>query len=167
VPIDVTVDTSGDVYVADRDNNRIQKFTNTGTFLMQWGSPGSCSWDGQFAFPADVAADPSSGNIFVAYGQGIQEFTNSGTFVRQWEGPVQLSRRCRRGWERQRFCPRSHTLRWRREHPEVHSSVGFGGVIDDASHPGGIVANACNDHDRSLVAVALNAGNGDVDLPVD
>src|SRR5437016_13439224 len=35
-PIAVAVDGSGHVFVADSDNVRIQKFTNTGTFLTKW-----------------------------------------------------------------------------------------------------------------------------------
>src|SRR5439155_11111231 len=50
-------------FVADTVNNRIQKFTNTGTFLTKWGSNGS--GDGQFNTPVFVAVD-GSGNVFVA-----------------------------------------------------------------------------------------------------
>ena len=44
-PAGVAVDPSGNVFVADSDNNRIQKFTNTGTFIRKWGSQGSASID--------------------------------------------------------------------------------------------------------------------------
>src|SRR5207302_1702605 len=40
-PTGVAVDGSGNVFVADSGNDRIQKFTNTGTFLTKWGSYGS------------------------------------------------------------------------------------------------------------------------------
>ncbi|MEM2760711.1 MAG: hypothetical protein QXW73_07990, partial [Nitrososphaerales archaeon] len=40
-PSGVAVDSSGNVYVADTNNNRIQKFTSTGTFLTKWGSSGT------------------------------------------------------------------------------------------------------------------------------
>jgi sugar lactone lactonase YvrE len=70
-------------FVADHYNNRIQKFTNTGTFVTLWGVSGS--EDGLFKFPYGVAVD-SSGNVFVAeYGNNrIQKFTNQGDFIRKW-----------------------------------------------------------------------------------
>jgi hypothetical protein len=37
----VFVADTGNVFVADRFNNRVQKFTNTGTFLAKWGGTGS------------------------------------------------------------------------------------------------------------------------------
>src|SRR5262245_27795353 len=78
-PIDVAVDGSGNVLVADWGNTRIQKFTNTGTFRTKWGSPGS--GDGQFDWPVDptgVAVD-GSGNVFAvdAGNNRIQKFNNS------------------------------------------------------------------------------------------
>src|SRR5262249_12169883 len=46
-PIGVAVDANGNVFVADWENQRVQKFTNTGAFLAKWGSAGS--GDGQFS----------------------------------------------------------------------------------------------------------------------
>src|SRR5262249_30735706 len=85
-PNGVAVDGSGNVFVADGNNARIQKFTNTGTFLTTWGSLGGGA--GQFDFPQRVAVD-KTGNVFVsdtaAGGNNrIQEFTNTGTFIRVW-----------------------------------------------------------------------------------
>jgi DNA-binding beta-propeller fold protein YncE len=57
------VDASGNVFIADVNNDRIQKFTNAGTFLTKWGSAGS--GNGQFNIPTGVAVDVS-GNVFVA-----------------------------------------------------------------------------------------------------
>jgi len=62
-PIGVATDGLGNVYVADRANNRIQKFDRLGHFVTQWGSNGT--GNGQFNNPTGVAADPS-GNIYVA-----------------------------------------------------------------------------------------------------
>jgi len=57
------VDSSGNVYVADTGNHRIQKFNASGEFLAKWGSEGT--GDGQFDCPYGVAVD-SNGNVYVA-----------------------------------------------------------------------------------------------------
>src|SRR5262245_28341794 len=62
-PNGVATDASGNVYVADSGNDRIQKFDASGTFLTTWGSSGS--GDGPFIFPNGVATD-ASGNVYVA-----------------------------------------------------------------------------------------------------
>jgi streptogramin lyase len=85
----IGVDSSGNVYVSDDGDHRIQKFTSTGTFLTQWGSYGT--EDGQFDGPQGIAAD-SSGNVYVAdLGNcRIQKFTYDGTFLAKW-GPPDVS----------------------------------------------------------------------------
>jgi DNA-binding beta-propeller fold protein YncE len=84
-PSGVAVDSSGNVYVADTGNNRIQKFTSAGAFITQWGSYGS--GNGQFDWPAGVAVD-STGNVYVAdtLNIRIQKFTSAGAFITQWGG---------------------------------------------------------------------------------
>src|SRR5438876_663229 len=76
-PSYVAVDSSGNVYVADSGNNRIQKFNSDGTFITKWGSTGTA--DGQFRGPDGFAID-SSGNVYVAdYGNNrIQVFAPKG-----------------------------------------------------------------------------------------
>ena len=38
IPWGIAIDSSGNVFVADTANHRIQKFTNSGTFVTKWGS---------------------------------------------------------------------------------------------------------------------------------
>src|SRR6266516_3712455 len=82
-PLGVATDGNGNVYVADTNNNRIQKFDASGTFLTTGGSYGS--GNGQFSNPIGVATD-GSGNVYVAdFGNNrIQKFDASGTFVTTW-----------------------------------------------------------------------------------
>ena len=42
------MDSTGNVYVADTWNYRVQKFTSNGAFITKWGSEGS--GDGQFQY---------------------------------------------------------------------------------------------------------------------
>ncbi|MDA8325431.1 MAG: hypothetical protein M0033_04365 [Nitrospiraceae bacterium] len=79
----VAVDSSGNVYVADDANFRIEKFDSKGNYLAQWGSYGSGS--GQFNHPFGVAAD-SAGNIYVAdtYNNRIEKFDSNGNYLSQF-----------------------------------------------------------------------------------
>ncbi len=80
-PIWPAVDGAGNVYVADRLNNRVVKYSPGGEYLSHFGSAGSAN--GQFNEPRGVAVSPVTGNIFVAEvgNARIQEFTPSGVFV--------------------------------------------------------------------------------------
>jgi hypothetical protein len=82
-PAGVAVDGSGNVYVADFLNDRVQKFTSTGTYLTQWGSSGYS--DGHFDHLYGVAVD-GSGNVYVTdyYNDRVQKFTSTGTYLLQW-----------------------------------------------------------------------------------
>ena len=71
------------VYVADRDNHRIQILNPDLTFSSSFGSFGSDN--GQFQYPWDVALD-STGNVYVADrdNHSIQVFTAEGEFTRKF-----------------------------------------------------------------------------------
>jgi DNA-binding beta-propeller fold protein YncE len=83
LPSGVAVDAGGNVYVADSQNHRIQKFGPTGTFLAKVGTQGTA--DGQLNFPWGVAVD-ASGNIYVAESDNnrCQKFDATMTFVAKW-----------------------------------------------------------------------------------
>jgi len=93
-PYSIEVDNSGNVYITDSSGKRqyskdepeierIQKFTSSGVYLTQWGSPGN--GNGQFHAIGGISID-KSGNIFIADRGNvrIQQFTLSGEYVTQW-----------------------------------------------------------------------------------
>jgi DNA-binding beta-propeller fold protein YncE len=82
-PGGVAVDGSGNVYVADTNNNRVKKYAANGSPLAEWGGFGS--GDGQFNAPGGVAVD-SSGNVFVADtgNHRIQKLDSAGSYVTKW-----------------------------------------------------------------------------------
>jgi tripartite motif-containing protein 71 len=82
-PSSIDVDSSGNVFVADTGNSRIQKFSNIGIIIAKWGAFGT--QNGSFSGPQGLAMD-SSGNVFVADtgNNRIQKFSNRGIFIREW-----------------------------------------------------------------------------------
>ncbi len=75
----VAVDSSGNVYVADQSNSRVEKFTNTGNYLAKFTG---------FNGPYGVAVD-SVGNVYVAdtFNHRIRKLTNTGSLILQWPCP--------------------------------------------------------------------------------
>jgi NHL repeat-containing protein len=71
---------SGDVYAADAWNNRIEEFTQTGSFVRTFGS-------GTLSNPEGVAFGPN-GDAYVAdtNDSRVVEFTSTGAFVRTFGG---------------------------------------------------------------------------------
>ena len=71
------------MYVTDTGENRVEKFTSSGTPVSQWGSLGSGL--GQFFEPHGVAID-SSGNVYVADlgNSRVKKFTSAGAFESAW-----------------------------------------------------------------------------------
>ena len=77
------MDPGGYLYVADANNDRIQKFTLDGEYVTAWGSEGL--GEGQFRRPRGIAID-QDGYVYVAdfWGHSIQKFTSGGAFVAAW-----------------------------------------------------------------------------------
>jgi len=84
-PLGIAIDESGNVYVADQGNHRIQVFTLRGEFIRKWGSYGS--GDGQFKAPWDVAID-SQKRIYVTdvHNHRVQVFSEMGEFITKFGG---------------------------------------------------------------------------------
>ncbi len=91
----------GAIYVADFYNSRIQKLSNEGAFVRQWGSvPPQGRGSGaftinmssrgavSFSYPTDVALT-KGGALYVAdgYNDRVQAFKRDGSFSHKWGGP--------------------------------------------------------------------------------
>jgi tripartite motif-containing protein 71 len=104
-PMGMAVDGSGNVYVADQANNRIQEFDSSGNFIRMWGwgvqdgaaalqvCTSGCqagisgSGDGEFNAPDGIDLDGSN-NLFVAdsFNHRIQVFSSTGAFLTKFSG---------------------------------------------------------------------------------
>lgn len=87
-PKNIAIDPRGNLYVADSDNGRIQKFDASGKFLLQWGTKSPENQIGQpgaFNQPWGIATD-KDGNVYVAdtWNHRIQKFDANGKFIKTW-----------------------------------------------------------------------------------
>ncbi|MCP4544385.1 MAG: TIGR03663 family protein [Chloroflexi bacterium] len=88
-PRGIAIDSSGQIYVADTGNKRIQVFDSSNHFAFQWGGGGIV--EGYLDEPVGIAAAPdhvpaSAAGIYVAdtWNRRVQVFDSSGTYLRQW-----------------------------------------------------------------------------------
>jgi sugar lactone lactonase YvrE len=87
-PESLALDATGNVYVADYSNRRIQKFTCDGKFVNSWTI---ASGELEYLFPEGVAVD-SSNNIYVIcegffFGISrdcVQKFAPDGKLIARW-----------------------------------------------------------------------------------
>ncbi len=82
-PWGICIDVAGNIYVVDKDNNRIQKFDTDGNFVLKFGSYGT--ENGQFNHPTGVAVDVT-GNIYIldCGNNRVEKFDSSGLFITSW-----------------------------------------------------------------------------------
>jgi RHS repeat-associated protein len=101
-PVGMAVDSSGNVWVADSANNRIEKFSSSGSFIMVlgWGvSNGEAKYqtctsscragiegegNGEFSEPKAIAINPTTGDLYIVDtgNDRIQELSSAGAFIR-------------------------------------------------------------------------------------
>jgi hypothetical protein len=111
------VDYQDNVWIAGNGDGIVQKYTRKGDLLLQIGTRGMCDWPANgnacgnsgsdpaanqsktlLNQPADVAVDPTNGDIYIADGYGnhrVVVFNSGGTYLRQWgsvgDGPGQFA----------------------------------------------------------------------------
>jgi DNA-binding beta-propeller fold protein YncE len=95
-PTKAAIDGSGNVWVTDYNNGRVEKFSPTGTFLAAYGSKGT--GNDQFTEPTGIDINKSTGNVYImdTGNKRMEELDSSGKFVRiigsPGSEPGQLSR---------------------------------------------------------------------------
>src|SRR5215510_12625795 len=112
------VDYQDNVWIAGNGDGIVQKYSHDGsTLLLQIGTKGMCDWPANnnacgnsgsdpnanqsktlLNEPADIAVDPTNGDIYIADGYGnhrVVVFDSKGTYLRQWgsvgDGPGQFA----------------------------------------------------------------------------
>ncbi len=120
LPEDIAVDSTGNAYVADTENNRIQVFAPDGTFRSAWGKDvvagnGSTDYEicaplngdtckagvsgpagGEMGRPVGIAVAPGVAGLDEVYvsdqsNRRVMRFTRTGSFLRAWGKDVTAS----------------------------------------------------------------------------
>ena len=81
-PQHIDIDDSGNVYVTDLGNARVQKFDKNGEFLHSWGSKGT----GKSEFHAPDGIAVGGGYVYVVDHELniIKKFDTNGNFITSW-----------------------------------------------------------------------------------
>jgi len=74
--------TTGDIYVTDSGNDRVQVFESNGTFKTAFGTPEMV--DGYFYYPKDAAISNDRVYVTDRFNDRIQVFNKDGTFLFKW-----------------------------------------------------------------------------------
>lgn len=86
-PRGIAVDSSGNFYVADTGNARLQKFAPDGKFLAAIGKRGTAT--GELRAPRGMAVD-AAGDIYVTDEENnrLVKFAADKVFIKEWSGPA-------------------------------------------------------------------------------
>jgi DNA-binding beta-propeller fold protein YncE len=73
---------SGEVYVVDSADDRVERFTAAGGYLSEFGGEGAGA--GQLSAPQGIAVEQTTGDVYLTDRENhrVDEFTGAGTFVR-------------------------------------------------------------------------------------
>lgn len=83
-PRGIAIDSTGNVFVGDTQNYRIQIFTRDGTYVDSWGHAGPDP--GDIGSIVDLQID-AAGRLFVMGYPFIKIYTTTGTYLERWFGP--------------------------------------------------------------------------------
>ena len=95
--MNISIDGSGNVWVSDPGNNRIEEFSSAGTYESQIGSPINFSGAGNIAFDTSgniwttLSSIPSVAKISTSAGNTITGFGSYGTSTGQFESPSDVA----------------------------------------------------------------------------
>jgi DNA-binding beta-propeller fold protein YncE len=78
---DAAVDATGNVWVVDKNNHRVEKFSSSGSFMGAYGAEGTIGGDYEEAW--GVAVNQNNGNVYVSDSSDnrIEELSSSGAFI--------------------------------------------------------------------------------------
>ena len=80
---DLTFDSKGFLYIVEGHNNRVQKFTSNGDFILSW----SRTVKENFAAPYNISIDASDNLYITDLGlDKVLVFSENGTYLREWGG---------------------------------------------------------------------------------
>jgi tripartite motif-containing protein 71 len=158
-PYGVAISGIGEVYVSDGEGHRVQVFSNGGSYLRQWSTPG---------FAPNIAVDAND-NVYVTGPDfNVIKYTSTGILVTQWggfgSGPGQFG-----SDEISYFCPavdaEGNVYVADRGNNRVEVFTPLGAYVREwpATNPDGLAVDAAGnvytaDFDNSRIQKFSNAG---------
>jgi DNA-binding beta-propeller fold protein YncE len=79
-PNGIAIDSTGNLWVAEEGNERVQEFSEAGSYLTGFGSAGTGA--GQFEAPMDIAFAGGSMYVTDQINDRVDEFSTGGTFIK-------------------------------------------------------------------------------------